>query len=260
MNAWGPLKGRTFSIGMMLLTFSAFCTAEIRQLTYSGHAYDTRNDNLVFVERYAEYYNRANQLVRSSVKYYSNADSLLAEKQLDYHAHPYAPAFRYSNIKTGYTESLRWIGDKEILLTHYEPGKTEKQKRLTLNDDPNEPYVADAGFDSYIRANLTTLSRGEALTFRFLNPSRLDWFRFQATLLDKREAYLLVEVVPKNRLLRLLVAPIFLSYATDNPVHGQQRLMQYSGLTNMSLDNQEYIKANILYRYENTPQQLVNMF
>lgn len=225
--------------------------------TIQGYAYDIREDTLRYVESYHQDYDQKGDLKQSKVNYLSPDKEVLATKQLDYRAHPYAPEFTFENQVAVYSESLQWVGKNRVKIRYRELDKPWREKVLEVE----EPIVADAGFDTFLKDHLSRLIAGETVKFNFLNPARLDWFRFDAVALDSTSTTVQVKVAPRNTLLRWVVEPILLTYQRSATPETQPRLLHYSGLTNMSIDGKDTLKANIFYEYEDRqPRQIVNLF
>ena len=228
---------------LILLCILASSNTWAATLHYVGTAYSLVDKKPVYSEHYAEQFDTQARPLACSVTYRDTNDQLVATKSLDYARHPYAPAFRFSNQRTGYQESVEWLDDGRLRLTHQDKGARRQEKILQVG----EPVVADAGFNNYIRDHLPALLQGETLAFNFLNPARLDWFRFTATLISQTPQAVTVKVAPANTLLSWLVSPIELVYSKTD-----QRLLEYRGLTNISLDGSSNVSGNIYYQYQDS--------
>ncbi len=235
--------------------------ANASNIHYTGRAYDIKSGKLHYIEKYHEVYNSNNQLISATVNYYSSKQELIATKKLDYSNNLYAPQFYYYNIITGYKESLNWLDEKSIELKSADESGTQQSKRLDINSQKQAVhYVADAGFDTFLRQNLNKLISGDDLSFRFINPARLTWYSFYARSISKKPNSIVIEVGPKNPIVRFLAPPIILTYSLNDSSLLGKRLQQYSGLTNMSFDNENYVVANIKYQYFDPNKSVVNMF
>ncbi|HEX4937628.1 MAG TPA: hypothetical protein VFX11_03080 [Candidatus Kapabacteria bacterium] len=220
-------------------------TVSAKQLHYVGTA--TRLDTVIpaYTESYTEHYDAQGNLLSGQVRYQDAQGEPLADKQLDYRPHPHAPAFSFHNRKTGYREAVIWRDDGRILLMNADAAHTLPREKILRVP---EPVVADAGFNRFVQDNLARLEQGERIEFHFLNPARLDWFRFSASgnVLDQQNMQ--VVIAPANPVLQWLVEPIRLVYARDSG-----RLLQYEGITNISLDGGDTLVARIQYRYSMKP-------
>ncbi|MCP5016998.1 MAG: hypothetical protein GY938_17280 [Ketobacter sp.] len=213
--------------------------------TIIGYAYDVGKSNLRYMETYASVYDTNGLLLQSSVQYTSPKKDILALKTLDYSNHPYAPDFTFDNRTANYIESIEWLDDNNVLVKRKDSGREWEEKIINIP----EPAVADAGFDAFLKDQLAPLRQGQTLRFNFLNPARLDWFRFTATAIGNTSTTITVKVAPANTVLRWLVDPIMLTYQLPDELNRLPRLLHYSGLTNMSLDGQDPLVADIFYEY-----------
>lgn len=224
---------------LCLLPFSL----SAQTVQFVGTAFAPESRQPIYTERYTEQFNADGKLVSSTVLYREYNGTRLAEKFLDYARHPYAPAFEFTNVKTGYQESVRWLPDGKVRLAHREPGEEVQQKVLSVP----EPVVADAGFNPFIRDHIAALKNGDVLEFNFLNPARLTWFRFTARRTAQTDDSITIIITPANTVLRWLVEPIELVYSEP-----EARLLHYRGLTNISLSGNKTINAHIDYEYHDS--------
>lgn len=231
--------------------------------TIVGYAYDEQKAALRYTETYTQQYDQHGILQSSRVQYQSPTQETLAEKKLDYRQHRYAPELSFENHSADYAEAIHWLGTDTLRIQRRNPGEDWAERTLQVP----EPVVADAGFDGYIKDNIEKLIQGEILRFNFLNPARLDWFKFTAQALEVSDSTVQVKVAPANAVLRWLVEPILLTYQLSSqnqspaPQSPQPRLLHYSGLTNISLDGQSTLIANIFYEYaDHHPKQIVKLF
>lgn len=215
--------------------------AATTRLDYIGTATAPDNSAPVYTESYSEQYDANGSLLQIQVRYRDAQGNSIADKQLDYQRHPHAPAFAFVNHKTGYRETVTWLDDGRIQLTHADsPHATAREKILSVP----EPVVADAGFNQFVRNHLRRLEQGEKISFNFLNPARLDWFHFTAHGKPLDAQTLQVTIAPASVVLRWLVEPIRLVYARESGY-----LLRYEGLTNISLDGGNTLVARIEFRY-----------
>jgi len=227
-----------------LIPFMLICLctgADADTLRFVGTAHALDSEAWLYSEAYTDTLDGNRQLAQSDVIYTLPNGSTLAKKQLHYSQHRYAPAFHFSNLRTGYGERLEWLDDGKIKLSLQEP---DERIRHAVMKVP-EPAVADAGFNAFVRDHLTQLAAGKTVPFNFINPARLTWYRFNATMTASSPDTITIMVAPANSFLRWLVPPIELVYGRPH-----QRLMHYRGLTNISFSGNETLKARIDYEYE----------
>jgi hypothetical protein len=96
-----------------------------------------------------------------------------ARKRVDYRGAPSAPAFQFEDARSGYREGLqRGRGGAQVFVDR--PDAEPRQAML-----PDGAFVADAGFDQWVRGNWPALARGERVPMDFLVPSRLTSYGFK---------------------------------------------------------------------------------
>lgn len=230
------------------LLFAVLCAtaqADPQPRLFTGTARHLQTGAHLYTETYREQYDANDRLHHARVDYRDPSGTLLAEKNLDYRAHSYAPAFTFFNHRTGYQEQVHWLADGRVKLRHAHTAPGSAQEKILRVP---APVVADAGFNRYLQDHLPALSRGEELQFHFLNPARLDEFRFSARLEAQTASHLRLLISPANPLLRWLVQPIRLTYDRHSG-----RLLRYEGLTNISLDGDTTLPARIEYQYDAKP-------
>ena len=256
------IKGKTSVRLTMPLLLFLLCLAS--SLAWSqpaviiGYAYDVSKGSLYYTEAYRNHYDLQGKLLSSDVVYQGpDKTTVLATKHLHYQKHPYAPEFTFSNHAVHYEESVSWLNGNTVLVRTKESGDQWRERRLEVA----EPIVADAGFDVFLKDHMATLLAGKTLHFNFLNPARLDWFRFCAEAVEQSVSTVTLRVYPDNALLRWLVDPILLTYELPSTPRESPKLLHYSGLTNLSLTGSSPVEANIFYEYEQAkPQQIVKLF
>ena len=109
--------------------------------------------------------------------------------------------------------------------------------------------VVDAGFDNFVRSVWIQLEAGTEVKFPFLvvglnDPVNMTALRTESDACTAME--LCLEVNLDSWFLRLLVAPIELSYSLQD-----KRLLRFSGISNIKGDKGESLDVDILYRYNN---------
>jgi hypothetical protein len=127
------------------------------------------------------------------------------------------------------------------------------QELKQFNLDINNSLVVDSGFDNLVRQNWQTVVQGGSVNFEFLAPTRGSSYGFVMEPADNSfdsgriRADHLIQIRPTSLFLRLVVDPIVLGY------NQQGALTHYSGLTNIRLNQQENIQADIAYNVTKYP-------
>jgi hypothetical protein len=192
---------------------------------FTGYARDLKTNSPLYVEVHSVAEPGTTRETR--VVMYRCADgSPFARKELAYDADRTAPAFRFEDSRSGYSEGLVRRADR---LEVFERSGARAARRTARVD--REGLVADAGFDEFVRLRWDALERGEALDAPFLVPSRLDRMAFRVRKIGEiriGEETASVIRLSLAGLLRLLVPDIEVTYRQRDRV-----LVRYRGLTNL---------------------------
>ena len=171
------------------------------------------------------------QQLRQRLVVYRCADgTAFARKRVDYAASALAPAFHFEDVRLGYREGLRRIGDEAQLWVQSPAGDDERNATL----EAGAGLVADAGFDEFIRRQWQPLLAGETVPLEFAVPSRLDSYGFTVRRRGSGEAAGEGAEIFRLRLGGLfgLLAPhIDVAYGRES-----RRLLWFQGLSNLRDD------------------------
>lgn len=170
------------------------------------------------------------QLHQRLVVYRCADGTAFARKRVDYAASALAPAFHFEDVRLGYREGLRRVGEDARLWVQVSAGDGERSAAL----DAGAGLVADAGFDEFIRRQWRPLLAGETVALEFAVPSRLDSYGFTVRRRGSGEAAGEGAEIFRLRLGGLfgLLAPhIDVAYGRES-----RRLLWFQGLSNLRDD------------------------
>jgi hypothetical protein len=192
---------------------------------FTGYARDLKTGSPLYVEVHSVA--NPGTAGETRVVLYQCADgSPFARKELAYDADRIAPAFRFEDSRSGYTEGLvRRANHLEV----FERSGALATRRTARVEHGG--LVADAGFDEFVRLRWDELERGAKLDAPFLVPSRLDSMSFRVRKVG--EAQIAGETAS---LIRLSLAGLLSLLAPDIEVAYRQRdraLLRYRGVTNV---------------------------
>ena len=200
---------------------------------YIGNAFDQLSKNLVYVEEFQE---TSDDLQNRSARaiYQSPQKKIIAQKDLQFHQNPLIPEYRLEDFRDGYLEGISHSGDSVIVYWRKNRDARLIKKPLVVP----EPAVADMGFHFFVQKNWEKLFHGEKQFFNFIVPAQLDYFSFHIEKIKEdrwhEQDVVVYQIELENAFLRLLVAPILVTYHT----HTRQPLI-VEGLSNI---NDEYGK------------------
>ena len=151
-----------------------------------------------------------------------------ARKRVDYRSSSISPAFAFEDRRSGHREGLRRASTPTLFFLA--PGAVAE--RLARVDKAG--FVADAGFDEFIRRHWVELTAGRTMPLEFALPSRLRSLPFSVrrqgtAMISGEKAW--VFRLKLNGLLGLVAPSIDVSYG-----QASQRLLRFQGLSNLRDD------------------------
>jgi hypothetical protein len=194
-------------------------------LSYSGTAIALHSATFLYGERHALHYHE-NRIVERVVLYTCSDGSAFARKNVAY-VDPLAPDFLLEDIANGLREGVRSADGRRSAFFRADRASAEQSAPLPQVPD----LVADAGFDEFIGANWQRLLEDKPLQLRFLVPSRLKDYTFQAQHLRRETLEGTQSEVFRLRLAGIggwLLSSIDVYYSAAEHV-----LLRYEGLSDL---------------------------
>lgn len=180
------------------------------------------------------------ELRRRLVVYRCSDGTAFARKQVDYGDSALAPSFEFVDARLGYGEGLRRDPGGDELWVRPGPSDAERSAPVAAG----AAFVADAGFDEFIRSRWQSLLEGEPVPLQFAVPSRLDAYDFTVRRRGAGEVAGEPAEFFRLRLGGLLgwLAPhIDVAYGRES-----RRLLRFEGLSNLRDDQgEEQLQARI---------------
>lgn len=216
---------------------------------FTGEAYDLATGERLYSEVHRSEWRdgRGHQ----HVEYRLPDDSLLATKMLIWEQENFLPEYFYTDLRTqAHTRVTRAEGNVQIEIR--ESGETT---RATVPLGSGNRWVADAGFDAFIRSRWEALRTGEAVELEFLAITRASFVAFVTREVSHDDEAVTFEVKALNPLIRLFVNPIRVTYDLRT-----RQLLRYAGLTDIALLDSSgkpagNFSAEIRYHYHECPGQ-----
>lgn len=207
-------------------------------LVYRGDAVDLKTRKPVFTELHREAVEGGRTLSLRTV-YLGPSGDTIAERTLDFTAHPYLPRYHLEDFRTGLLEEARPEGGAVVVRHRPGRGKPTAEKRV----EAPEPSVLDGGFNAFLKARLDELGRGGKARFHVVVPSRKTTFRFTAHAEAAPEAGTRVLVAePGNALIRMVAPRIELLYDA-----GTRRIKRFRGYSNITRADGTGFQAEVTY-------------
>lgn len=161
-----------------------------------------------------------------------------ARKRMTASKQPMAPNFHLEDGRDGYREGVRGSEGQRVV---YAGTGADDARALPLPADA----VIDAGFDDAIRRHWDVLSRGDAVSLRFLVPSRRQFFPVRVQRVDAGEG-----AHPRTMALRMRLATWFGFAVPDVQLRYRledRRLLAFSGTGNVRDARERYPQVRIAF-------------
>jgi hypothetical protein len=215
---------------------------------FVGMAYESR-DQKTLVYKEEHYLDRQNGKVMTSVtKYFDPNNQQIAILTCDYTnpAFPYLPNSTFMDMRHKYREVTMVDGNQLIVKKSEDDGQTWKSQSFP----PQPQLVASQGINYRIVDSFSELRRGENVAFDFVFPSRLSTIGIRLRKIEDNLSQndIKVRFEVDNFLLRLVVPYVETTYDLAS-----QRLVSYSGNSNLTDGNQKSQQVFITYDYSKTP-------
>ncbi|MEI9921289.1 MAG: hypothetical protein WDO14_21265 [Bacteroidota bacterium] len=224
-------------ITIAALTLTALRAPETSTDNYTGYAYGEGTDKLLYTEEFTDRFIDG-QHIETFTDYFDPQHNQIAKRVLDFRKSKFAPDFKTEDLRSGYMEGSETTGDKVRLFHRKNKNSKVDEKIMSIP----EPMVVDGGFNQFIKANWSSLEKGETITFHFVIPARLDYFTLRAVMVESNEKEMKVRVEPDKTLIRLLASPIDVRYSKDT-----RRILTYEGQSNISDENGNNFVMRLVY-------------
>jgi hypothetical protein len=173
---------------------------------------------------------------RALTVYYDHAGKEIGRLSSNFEHSPYAPAYRFTDERTGKQESAAVSGAR------LELAYQGAQKTLAVPGD--QLLIVGQGLHHFARQNLERLAR-ETVTVRFAVPSRLDTYVFRIRpLTPPKPGVVRLRIEIDSWLLRQLAPHLEVDYELAT-----RRLLQYRGVSNLEAPDGSTQKVVIRYSY-----------
>lgn len=205
-------------------------------VSYVGEALDPDRGTLLYEEHHLVEY-RDQAPLRRSVLYRCPDGRAFARKQVDYREDAYAPAFELVDARFGYREGMDRSGEE--IEVFFRPQARKATQRASIDDAAD--LVADAGFDSFVRAHFERLRGGEPFDIDFVIPGRLEAMGFRIEPQREDDGVLQLRLSLRG-VLGWFAPDIEARYDTDDG-----RLMRFTGLANIRSSPERNVVVDIVF-------------
>lgn len=161
---------------LILLSTLPFVCDAAEALRFEGSARDVDSGEVLYHETH--YLQFTGDRVDQRLVLYRcpNEEAAFARKSVRYGGAPEQPEFELTDARRGYREGLQRLSDGrvEAFVRH---GRDSLEQRAGLGS--GSIFVADAGFDEFLKRHWDALQRGDEVRLNFLVPARLGAIAFK---------------------------------------------------------------------------------
>jgi hypothetical protein len=208
---------------------------------YTGSAFDVKTSKNIYTEEHQEII-EARKHTLTITTYKDNKGKAIAKRLLDFSRSNTCPDFKLEDNRLGYLEGAEVNGKSVKVYFRIKSTTPLKEKVLTIP----EPFVIDGGFNYYLKSNWDEMMKGKILSFNFVVPVRLDYYKFRVRKIKETTAQgkkaVVVNLEPDNFIIRKLVDPIVITYDIES-----KRILVYEGISNINNDEGQNYVARLVY-------------
>ena len=240
---------QTAQMKMLMLVISLLCcptvfAAQLERMV--GYAYDQKSKQLIYLERHQRWFD-GDRLRFQSVDYEDANGVVFARKTLNYQGALQRPDFALIDDRSGHIETLSYRNGDYLVGASKGNGASWRENTISQKN-----FVADAGFDRMIITRWDELMRGLTIDLPFLIPVAAKTVPFRLKKLSDDSETVTFRMSARSWLVRVLVAPIDVSYSKSD-----KRLVQYRGLSNLHNERLKNFKVVIEFPMQQYSREMV---
>ena len=209
--------------------------------TYSGEAFNLKNNKKVFVE-YRNEKIEDDKHVSSYVEFRDLNDKQIAKKNISFVKNNYLPDFKFEDTRTGYMEGGEFKNGEYTLF--YKKNKDDKLNKKSFLIKNDTVAFCDEGVDQFVKDNWQEISNGKKFTFDFYISFLLSNFNFEIQRSKITDKTITFKIEIANVFFRQFIKPTFLIYNIE-----KRKMIHYEGVSNVNDENEKsyFVKINYFF-------------
>jgi len=224
------------------LAFSLQVEAEERIEKYSSVA--RKKDGARAYEEQHEVTFVGSQVRTAKTRYLDSKGEWIGEMSSNFANKVTVPEYEYKDLRTGTSHGIRSDGTKMTLWHKNKEGKTESADFDENKFPSGTLLVGCQGLHYYLIDNLNVVREKKKIPIVYFIPGKLDYYRFTLKLESEDDTYVFLKLSIDNFFLNLLTSSLHLKYRKSD-----RRLVQFSGLSNITDENDQMQNVVIDYAY-----------
>lgn len=237
--------------GMMIwmLAFALTWYAQAQNVAqYNGEARNS-DGSIAYLEKHKVNYSKTGDVLNSQTEYLRASGEVIGRLNSDFSRSITAPTYTFEDLRDGSSHGLEFDGQNYVLWRAKKDGKKENKTYKTEQFKKEDLVVGCQGLHYYLIKNLDALRQRKDVHVKYLIPGKLDYYSFILNVDNETNDHINLSVKVQNIFLRAFVSTLKLSYRKKD-----NRLTNYSGLSNISTDSGHMQNVNIAYDFNEPPR------
>lgn len=230
-------------ISLVTLMSSDLSHAAERTAKYSGVAHAAKGPS-AYEELHEVTFNDQ-RVQRAKTKYLDPKGQLIGEMSSNFTKKITIPDYDYKDLRTGSSHGIRIDGAKITLWRKDKDGDIKTSDFYESQFPKETLLVGCQGLHYYLVENLDMIKAKKTIPIAYFIPGKLDYYKFTLKLDSEDDKYIYIKISIDNFFLRLFTSSLDLKYGKS-----ERRLVQYSGLSNITNDKDQLQNVVIDYKYD----------
>jgi hypothetical protein len=209
--------------------------SSVAQSKGGANVYQERHE-VVFLDR---------RVQKAKTQYFDPSGRLIGVMSSDFSSRVTIPDYEYYDLRTGLSHGIKLTGDKMTLWRKGKDGKIENSDFFESKFPKEALLVGCQGLHYYLIDNLGLVKERGTIPIIYFIPGKLDYYKFTLRMDREDEEYIYLKLSIDNFFLRLFTSSLDLKYRKSD-----RRLVQFSGLSNITDDKDQMQNVLIDYKYD----------
>jgi hypothetical protein len=234
-----------FGLVLLAFPFAAHASQSVTEVFRSTAV--GKNSQVIYRELHRAEFGPGRRILSAKTEYLRDNGEKIAEMKSGFALSVTSPEYEYKDLRDGSVHGLR-REDGDYLLYRQDKGKPRQDKRIKKSYFKDGVLVVGCqGLHYYLIGNLETIRQKRHIPIKYLIPGKLDYYSFHLHFDREDDQYVHLRVNIDNLVLRMFTSDLKMTYDKKT-----NRLVRYSGLSNIPDDKGDMQNVTIDYRYEET--------
>lgn len=182
---------------------------------------------------------------KASTQYLNPKGQVIGELTSDFTKLVTIPDYEYRDLRTGSSHGIKIDGESITLWRKDKDGELEESHFSKDKFSKDTLVVGCQGLHYYLIDKLDLVRQKKAIPIKYFIPGKLDYFSFTLRLGHEDDKYIYLRLSVDSLFLKPFISALDLKYSKAD-----RRLVQYSGLSNITNNRDQVQKVTIDYKYD----------